>query len=70
MGQGGYNFTAISKSALAVTRTLMGEPPDRLRATAATNAAADTVAKVKAVQSQHWRCMFPKGNTFRGKLWV
>lgn len=61
MTQGGYNFTAISKSALAVTRTLMGEPLDRIVPTAATNSAVDTVARVRAVQSQYWRSIFPKG---------
>lgn len=59
--QGGYNFSAISKSALAVTRTLMGEPPDRLQATAATQSAVDTVAKVRSVQSKYWRSIYPKG---------
>ena len=59
--EGGYNFSAISKSALAVTRTLMGEPPDRLTATAATQSAIDTVAKVRNVQSRYWRSIYPKG---------
>lgn len=61
--QGGYNFTAISKSALAVTRTLMGEPPDRLIPSAATTSAIETVAQVRAVQSQHWRSIYPKGKS-------
>ncbi|KIW34351.1 hypothetical protein, variant [Cladophialophora immunda] len=58
--EGGYNFSAISKSALAVTRTLMGEPPDRLQATAATQSAVDTVAKVRNIQSKYWRSIYPK----------
>jgi histone deacetylase 6 len=58
--EGGYNFGAISKSALAVTRTLMGEPPDRLHATAATTSAIDTIAKVRNVQSRFWRSIYPK----------
>ncbi|EXJ55243.1 histone deacetylase 6/10 [Cladophialophora yegresii CBS 114405] len=58
--EGGYNFGAISKSALAVTRTLMGEPPDRLQATAATSSAIDTIAKVRNVQSKYWRSIYPK----------
>ncbi|KIW97808.1 uncharacterized protein Z519_01392 [Cladophialophora bantiana CBS 173.52] len=58
--EGGYNFGAISKSALAVTRTLMGEPPDRLQATSATQSAVDTVAKVRNVQSKYWRSIYPK----------
>lgn len=59
--QGGYNFRSISKSALAVTRTLMGEPPDRLSPTAATASAVEIVRQVSMVQSKYWRCMFPKG---------
>ncbi|OCT44449.1 Histone deacetylase HDA1 [Cladophialophora carrionii] len=58
--EGGYNFGAISKSALAVTRTLMGEPPDRLQATAATSSAIDTISKVRNVQSKYWRSIYPK----------
>ncbi|KIY01763.1 uncharacterized protein Z520_01901 [Fonsecaea multimorphosa CBS 102226] len=68
--EGGYNFSAISKSALAVTRTLMGEPPDRLQATAATQSAVDTVAKVRNVQSRYWRSIYPKepvGGIFGGE---
>ncbi|KAJ4550531.1 Histone deacetylase hda1 [Exophiala dermatitidis] len=68
--EGGYNFRAISKSALAVTRTLMGEPPDRLVATAATVSAVDTVNKVRNVQSRYWRSIYPKepvGGIFGGE---
>ncbi|OAG37424.1 hypothetical protein AYO21_08390 [Fonsecaea monophora] len=68
--EGGYNFRAISKSALAVTRTLMGEPPDRLQATAATQDAVNTVAKVRNVQSKYWRSIYPKdhiGGIFGGE---
>lgn len=59
--EGGYNFKAISMSALAVTKTLMGEPPDRLLPTQATASAVDTVEKVRAIQAKHWKCIFPKG---------
>ena len=58
--QGGYNFKAISKSALAVTRTLMGEPPDRLSSTTPTKAAVQTVKKVQLQQANYWRTVFPK----------
>lgn len=58
--QGGYNFRSISKSALAVTKTLMGEPPDRLLKLSPTTAAEETVGRVMGIQAQHWRCMFPK----------
>ncbi|EXJ84628.1 histone deacetylase 6/10 [Capronia epimyces CBS 606.96] len=68
--EGGYNFRAISRSALAVTRTLMGEPPDRLHATAATTSAVDTVNKVRNVQSRYWKSIYPKdpvGGIFGGE---
>ncbi|KAJ6155880.1 histone deacetylase [Penicillium chermesinum] len=58
--EGGYNFRSISKSALAVTKTLMGEPPDRLLACSPSEAAVDTVRRVKSIQAHHWHCMFPK----------
>ena len=61
--EGGYNFQAISKSALAVTRTLMGEPPDRLNPTQATHHAVETVARVRLIQSEYWRCLNPKGSS-------
>lgn len=58
--QGGYNLKSISRSALAVTRTLMGEPPDRLEETAATASAIATVQKVAQHQSKYWPCLYPK----------
>lgn len=58
--EGGYNFRAISRSALAVTRTLMGEPPDRLEATSATPSAVKVIEDVKKIQSRYWKCVYPK----------
>lgn len=58
--EGGYNFQAISKSSLAVTRTLMGEPPDRLDATQPTHYAVETVEKVRHIQSRYWNNLNPK----------
>ena len=58
--EGGYNFRAISRSALAVTRTLMGEPPDRLEVTSATDSAVKVCKEVMSVQSRYWKCMYPK----------
>ncbi|OKP12270.1 Histone deacetylase clr3 [Penicillium subrubescens] len=58
--EGGYNFRSISKSALAVTKTLMGEPPDRLSKTTPTQDAIETVGRVMNIQAQYWRCMYPK----------
>ncbi|EEP79153.1 histone deacetylase clr3 [Uncinocarpus reesii 1704] len=66
--EGGYNFRSISKSALAVTRTLMGEPPDRLIGAGASNAGVSTVRQVAMIQSKYWRCMYPKGIQIQSEL--
>lgn len=60
LNKGGYNLKSISKSALAVTRTLMGEPPDRMEETAATPSGVATVQKVVMYQSRYWHCLYPK----------
>ncbi|OOF96755.1 hypothetical protein ASPCADRAFT_129826 [Aspergillus carbonarius ITEM 5010] len=59
--EGGYNFRSISKSALAVTKTLMGDPPDRLHSTSPSALATTTVRRVMMIQSRFWHCMYPKG---------
>jgi histone deacetylase 6 len=67
--EGGYNFRSISKSALAVTKTLMGDPPDRLHSTLPSDVATSTVRRVMMIQSRFWRCMYPKGPQEQG-LWT
>ncbi|KAK0634707.1 hypothetical protein B0T17DRAFT_586442 [Bombardia bombarda] len=58
--EGGYNLEAISKSALAVAQTLMGEPPPRLEPNKKLNKdAARLIAKVQAIQAPYWECMRP-----------
>ncbi|KAL9606962.1 MAG: hypothetical protein Q9167_008075, partial [Letrouitia subvulpina] len=52
--EGGYNLKSISKSALAVTRTLMGEAPDRISSTKPTASGQATVDMVKAYQARFW----------------
>lgn len=58
--QGGYNLDSISKSALAVTKVLMGEPPgmlhdgDKVRESAMKDVEACVIQ-----QSRYWRCMRP-----------
>lgn len=59
--EGGYNFHAIARSALAVTKVLMGEPPDRMGATGPSEEARRTIQEVKEVQSKYWRCLWPRG---------
>lgn len=58
--EGGYNLQSIAKSAVAVTRTLMGEPPDRLDEVEPTALGLSTVELVKRYQSWYWKCMYPK----------
>ncbi|KAL1973489.1 hypothetical protein VTN31DRAFT_6124 [Thermomyces dupontii] len=64
--EGGYNFRAIAKSALAVAKTLMGEPPDRLEATKASRAAVQVVNQVRTTLSKYWKCMYPKAPVQEG----
>jgi histone deacetylase 6 len=66
--EGGYNLRAIARSALAVTRTLMGEPPDRLpEGIEASEGAVDVVNLVIRTQSAYWKCLYPK-NKARSRL--
>jgi len=58
--EGGYNLRSIAVSALAVTRTLMGEQPDRLQSTKPSPAGVDTVHIVLRQQSRFWPCLYPK----------
>jgi len=56
--EGGYNLTAISESALAVARTLMGEPPPKWDKVPPLNKQAATLlARVQAYQAPYWDCM-------------
>lgn len=57
--EGGYNLEAISHSALAVARTLMGEPPPKLELPRINKEAAKVLAKVQAYQAPYWECMRP-----------
>lgn len=55
--EGGYNLRAISKSALAVAKTLMGEPPERMSLPPCNREAANTIDNVARIQSRYWSCM-------------
>jgi histone deacetylase 6 len=57
--EGGYNLSAISRSALAVAKTLMGEPPERIAIPPLNKAAALVLNQVRQYQSQYWECMRP-----------
>lgn len=60
--EGGYNLRSIARSALAVTRVLMLEPPDRLREDLAppVESAVYVVEQVKRQHSKYWKCLYPK----------
>jgi histone deacetylase 6 len=57
--EGGYNLNAISNSAVAVARTLMGEPPPQITIPKLNKEAARVLNKVQVYQSQYWQCMRP-----------
>lgn len=57
--EGGYNLKAISRSALAVAKTLMGEPPERLTPKPVNVEAAAVIANVQRIHSQYWQCLKP-----------
>ncbi|PVH99637.1 hypothetical protein DM02DRAFT_614881 [Periconia macrospinosa] len=59
--EGGYNLRSIARSALAVTRTLMLQPPERLdKDLSPKMSAAQTVDQVKRQHSRYWKCLYPK----------
>jgi histone deacetylase 6 len=57
--EGGYNLRAISKSALAVAKTLMGEPPMRMAQPPPCPEAAMVLDRVREFQAPYWACMRP-----------
>ncbi|TFK75379.1 histone deacetylase complex protein [Pluteus cervinus] len=58
--EGGYNLDAISASALAVTKVILGEPPDELPPLTASEVATETVWLVAREQSKYWKSVDPK----------
>lgn len=64
--EGGYNLRATAKSFTAMTRTLLGEPPERLlpheagAEMRASPSAVNTIHAVIRTQSRFWKCMYPK----------
>lgn len=55
--QGGYNIPSLSRCALAVTKTLAGETPDRVELNPISRRAMHDVHKVLRRQTPYWRCM-------------
>lgn len=65
--EGGYNLKSIAVSALAVTRTLMGEQPGRLVSTQPSPTGVATVQLVLRQQSKFWPCLYPNNPAQRLK---
>ncbi|OBT80163.1 hypothetical protein VF21_00614 [Pseudogymnoascus sp. 05NY08] len=57
--EGGYNLKAISRSALAVAKTLMGEPPERIELPPINKEALKILHRVKEAHAPFWECMQP-----------
>ena len=56
--EGGYSLEAISRSAVAVAKTLMGHPPPRMPTIPKLDHnAAMVLAKVQAAHAPYWDCM-------------
>ena len=58
--EGGYNLESIARSATAVARTLMGEPPERLENTTPSISGVDDIKLVLRQQSRFWSSLYPK----------
>lgn len=58
--EGGYNLQAISRSALAVAQTLMGEPPRPMSLPPISATAVAVLRQVQQAQAPYWECMRPK----------
>jgi histone deacetylase 6 len=55
--EGGYDLPAIKRSALAVAKTLMGEPPIRIKVPPINRQAEYVLQEVKIQQAPYWECM-------------
>ena len=68
--EGGYNLQAIAKSALAMTRVMMGEPPDRMAELHPTESGIGDIHRVVRTQARFWKCMYPKDRDLNRKWHV
>lgn len=57
--EGGYNLDSIAKSALAVTKVLIGEIPGRLKTRVPQKSAVQVISEVVKEQSKYWECIRP-----------
>ena len=58
--EGGYNVDSVEASAVAMTRTLMGEPPERLGPLEPSVSAVKTIQLVLRTQALHWNSLQPR----------
>ncbi|KAI0674933.1 histone deacetylase complex protein [Trametes maxima] len=58
--EGGYNLDAISTSALAVAKVILGEAPPQIPSLVASEAATETIWQVAVEQSKYWKNLDPK----------
>lgn len=63
--EGGYNLDSIARSACAVGRTMMGEPPERLVHTNPSNSGVNDIKQVLRQQSRFWSSLYPKDPSAR-----
>ncbi len=63
--EGGYNLDSIARSATAVARTLMGEPPERLVNSSPTISGVNDIKLVLRQQSRFWSSLYPKDMSAR-----
>lgn len=69
LAQGGYNFDAISDSALAVGQVLLGETPPELNIYEANEVATEVIYQVAKTHSKYWKhidvpaCTPPEGES-------
>ncbi|KZT11050.1 histone deacetylase complex protein [Laetiporus sulphureus 93-53] len=58
--EGGYSLDAISVSALAVAKVLLGEAPPQIESMVASEVATETIWQVAMEQSKYWKNVDPK----------
>jgi histone deacetylase 6 len=61
--EGGYNLDAIAVSALAVTKVLIGEPPDELKTKVPRYEAVRTIDEVIQIQSKYFKSLKVVGHS-------
>lgn len=66
--EGGYNLDAISRSALAITKVLLGDPPGKVSSSLACDAALEVFAEVQATHSRFWKSMGPPTIKFEPEI--